>query len=899
MSKEKDVPGGLPPLNLNAPGIDVGNAEHTVAVPPGRGPQPVGAFGRFRAAVRRMGQRLVTSRGDKVLMQATGRSMRICAVIGYAIFLIAGIYGSLKVVTWLSKIHPDTTYSILLWYGVNAHGFAWLQDWRFTPDNMLLSTVPFNFLGFMIFGPKPAVFILFGWLTFILSAFISGAIAWQLKAKKAAIILSLALLFFGYYANDWGMVSGAHNITNLFGLAALYLILKWSQKPSVLKLIAVLAILIAGAVSDPWMLAGYNLPIALVGIAFLMFPRARINRANGFKLLLVSIVSIASVKTKLFGVLDFVPSLHFAPANWATINNNTIFLIKDLGGLLNIIPFEKSTDFLPAILTLVVILSLLIFSVFKAVKSGHQISSSNIAFICFATFSIGGMALAFVISDLEAMDYSGRYLLNCIYLIPIGLGVLVEHNWPRSSKIEKAICTSVPVLFVLSGIVSTFQMWRSPGFALKDMGAGALIKYLKMNGLSYGYGSYWGSQANAVTALSKGEVVIRPVVFNKRTGTMIAGTRAETNKRWYSERDFPPNQKQFFVFVTSDFEECADVNLCTSGVIRQFGDPVRTLKYESATILVWDHPLIGPKTPRPIVLGRAIKFNDQNPPLWQGWAAAEKWGTWSDADSALVVLALSSTPKNDLELVIDGGAFLAAKHPSQEVDVLVNGQHVDTLKYDLRSNGGVRVVKIPKALALENSGQLLIKFSIKNPESPAELGLSTDPRRLGFGIISLELRYHPPVAPKQKAMPVVLGKAIIFNSHNPPIWRGWSFGEKWGTWSDGDSALVLLALSSTPKNDLELLIDGHAFLAEKHPSEEVDIAVNGHAVDTLKYDLQSNGGVRVVKIPKAVALERNGQLLIQFNFNNPISPKELSSGSSADARRLGLGIVSLELREEN
>jgi len=40
-NKKKDVLEGLPPLNLNAAGIDVGNAEHTVAVPPGRDPQPV------------------------------------------------------------------------------------------------------------------------------------------------------------------------------------------------------------------------------------------------------------------------------------------------------------------------------------------------------------------------------------------------------------------------------------------------------------------------------------------------------------------------------------------------------------------------------------------------------------------------------------------------------------------------------------------------------------------------------------------------------------------------------------------------------------------------------------------------------------------------------------------
>src|SRR5208283_2052822 len=132
---------------------------------------------------------------------------------------------------------------------------------------------------------------------------------------------------------------------------------------------------------------------------------------------------------------------------------------------------------------------------------------------------------------------------------------------------------------------------------------------------------------------------------------------------------------------------------------------------------------------------------------------------------------------------------------------------------------------------------------------------------------------------------IVPGRAINVNARNLPIWQGWSFAEKWGTWSDGDSASVLLALSSTPQNDLELLIDGHAFLTDKHPSLEVDILVNGHHVDTLRYDLQSNGGVRVVKIPKALALEKNGQLWIKFNFKNPKSPAEL--GLSDDARRLG------------
>ena len=71
--KEKaDVLEGLPPLNLNAAGIDVGKAEHTVAVPPGRDAQPVQSFGSFTADVHRLGKWLKACRVDTVVRQATG-----------------------------------------------------------------------------------------------------------------------------------------------------------------------------------------------------------------------------------------------------------------------------------------------------------------------------------------------------------------------------------------------------------------------------------------------------------------------------------------------------------------------------------------------------------------------------------------------------------------------------------------------------------------------------------------------------------------------------------------------------------------------------------------------------------------------------------------------------------
>ena len=62
----------LPPLNQNAAGIDVGNAEHYVAVPAGRDAEPVQKFGSFTADLHRMAQWLKACGIQTVAMQATG-----------------------------------------------------------------------------------------------------------------------------------------------------------------------------------------------------------------------------------------------------------------------------------------------------------------------------------------------------------------------------------------------------------------------------------------------------------------------------------------------------------------------------------------------------------------------------------------------------------------------------------------------------------------------------------------------------------------------------------------------------------------------------------------------------------------------------------------------------------
>jgi transposase len=71
-SKSLDRCEDLPVLHLHAAGIDVGSAEHYVAVPAGRDPQPVQRFGSFTADLHRMAQWLQRCRIETVVMQATG-----------------------------------------------------------------------------------------------------------------------------------------------------------------------------------------------------------------------------------------------------------------------------------------------------------------------------------------------------------------------------------------------------------------------------------------------------------------------------------------------------------------------------------------------------------------------------------------------------------------------------------------------------------------------------------------------------------------------------------------------------------------------------------------------------------------------------------------------------------
>lgn len=540
---------------------------------------------------------------------------RPSALIGwlYSASIIVALYLSLKVILEWMRIDADTSLPLILWHGVHTHGLAWLKDFVFTPDNWLFSIIPVDFLGFTLLGAKPAVVLLSGWLIFISAAFISGVIAWQLNAKRASFGIPLALLSAGFYAHRCGFVSYpvSHNVTNLFGLVTVSLLLRWMQWQKNRSLFLMLALLAAGAVSDPWMVAAYSLPIILLSMLLLLSSPKTMDRAACVKLFLISVVALAAVPSGFFGLLNFIPSLrqpfHF-PRNhdsWKLLWDNSIFLIKDLGGLLNIVPLHHANYFDFGLVSIGAIGMLFVINIAEAGWKNILASKTRFVFFLFSPISIGGTSLAFLMGlpfvGGHASDDSARFVLNGLYLIVIGLGVLMDLNWEKSTRMRRIFDMAVVGLFLIAGNVSTAWWWTKPGLTFANKDTENLIKFLRRYHLSYGYGVYWGSRANAVTGVSDSEIRIRPVRFDERSGRMFIGDRNQVSRRWYRPEDIPYGQKEYFVAVGHDGEECADVGRCMRGLREQFGSPAKILRYNSfyppLLILVWDHPLLGYQRP--------------------------------------------------------------------------------------------------------------------------------------------------------------------------------------------------------------------------------------------------------------------------------------------------------------
>ena len=140
--------------------------------------------------------------------------------------------------------------------------------------------------------------------------------------------------------------------------------------------------------------------------------------------------------------------------------------------------------------------------------------------------------------------------------------------------------------------------------------------------------------------------------------------------------------------------------------------------------------------------GLAVSFADGGGPgnvRTSGFSSIEPWGTWTDGAEARLAIPIALDERAcDLDLVVTGIPFLAPGHAIQRMEVYVNDMFLAVWEFTTAERPERRQVRIPAALA--GSGPMLdIAFHLKDAVAPSAVGLSTDARRLGVGVVKVEL----------------------------------------------------------------------------------------------------------------------------------------------------------------
>jgi hypothetical protein len=162
-------------------------------------------------------------------------------------------------------------------------------------------------------------------------------------------------------------------------------------------------------------------------------------------------------------------------------------------------------------------------------------------------------------------------------------------------------------------------------------------------------------------------------------------------------------------------------------------------------------PAIDPKLelsaliPTPVI-GEPILFSkDGNG--WQdfvihGFAHPEVWGAWSEGSRAKIVLPPpnlsrdggTGTNANATAIILKLNALLSPQKPEQMIRLRINQGSWQT--FLLRQPKGNELV-LPLLQLTEQQAYLDLEWEIENPQSPKDLGISDDTRKIAVGLESI------------------------------------------------------------------------------------------------------------------------------------------------------------------
>ena len=306
------------------------------------------------------------------------------------------------------------------------------------------------------------------------------------------------------------------------------------------------------------------------------------------------------------------------------------------------------------------------------------------------------------------------------------------------------------------------------------------------------------------------------------------------------------------------------------------------LHLRSLTLGALDHSV---QPQQPILFGEG---SDGERLLAEGWSWPDPTGVWTDGGRARLILGLQADPLSEAVLVLDVVPFLTPEHAELTVDVWAHDTQLVHRVFRDDDLEGRLVLRLPPSVR-DDRGRTVVDFHLQEPARPVDLGVSSDPRRLGLHLNSLTFGdVDHSVRPQQC---VVFGEG---SNGERLLAGGWSWPDPTGVWTDGNRARLILELKADPLSEAVLVLDVVPFLTSEHAeltvdvrSLDTDLAHRVFRSDDLDCQL-------VLRLPPSVR-DENGGTVVDFHLHDPASPFDM--GVSSDPRRLGLHLNSLTLGE--